>query len=40
VTVLDDWAAGGDALVIGRDAETGVLSGGGDARTESSVTGI
>ncbi|HEX7102570.1 MAG TPA: gamma-glutamyltransferase [Nitrolancea sp.] len=40
VTVLDDWAAGGDALVIGRNAETGVLSGGGDARTESVVTGI
>ena len=40
VTVLDDWANGGDALVIGYDTETGVISGGADARTESSILGI
>jgi gamma-glutamyltranspeptidase/glutathione hydrolase len=40
LSVLGDWASGGDALVIGRDAQTGVLSGGGDARNECTVTGI
>jgi len=40
VTVLDDWAGGGDAMVIGFDAKSGVISGGADARTESSILGI
>lgn len=40
VDVLGDWASGGDALVIGFDAESGVISGGADARTESSILGI
>ena len=40
VSVRDDWAGGGDALVIGFAAANGVISGGADARTESSIIGI
>ncbi len=40
VSVLGDWANGGDAQVIGMDQETGVISGGSDARGEGLALGI
>ncbi len=40
VSVLGDWANGGDAQLIGMDPETGVISGGSDARGEGLALGI
>jgi gamma-glutamyltranspeptidase/glutathione hydrolase len=40
VSVLGDWANGGDAQVIGMDPDSGVISGGSDARGEGVALGI
>ena len=40
VSVLGDWANGGDAQLIGMDPESGVIFGGSDARGEGLALGI